>query len=255
MNPGKTGYFYILDRTNGKPLIGIEERPVPQEPRLKTARTQPYPIGDPYVPLCPEHLAGYERGCLFSAFWDKPTLIARNGNTWAPMTFSPKTGLAYLPANIWDFAYRVSVNDVAKRAWSVGNYPTGGQRSGMITAMDPTTNKVVWQKKMKFPVGGGSGLLSTAGGLLFHGGSDGNLIAFDISNGNELWKFQTGAGANAPVSTFEVGGEQYVAIMAGGNFVMLSQQSDLLWAFKVGGTVPEAHPPKEPPLVHPAGAQ
>ena len=255
MNPGKTGFFYILDRTNGKPLIGIEEKPVPQEPRLKTARTQPHPIGDPYVPQCPEHLAGYERGCVFSAFWDKPTLIARNGNTWAPMTFSPKTGLAYLPANIWDFAYRIAVDDKAKRTWTTGNYPTGGQRSGMVTAMDPVTNKVVWQKKMKFPAGGGSGLLSTAGGLLFHGESDGNLVAFDISNGNELWKFQTGAGANAPVSTFEVGGEQYVAIMSGGNYVMLSQQSDLLWAFKLGGTVPEAPPPKEPPLVHPVGAQ
>ena len=43
MHAGKTGFLYILDRTNGKPLIGIEERPVPQEPRMKTAKTQPYP--------------------------------------------------------------------------------------------------------------------------------------------------------------------------------------------------------------------
>src|SRR5438445_2187217 len=69
MNPGKTGYLYILDRTNGKPLIAIEEKPVPQEPRLKTARTQPYPIGDSFVPLCPDPLSNYERGCLFSAYW------------------------------------------------------------------------------------------------------------------------------------------------------------------------------------------
>ena len=43
---GRTGWVYILDRTNGKPLVGIEERPVPQEPLQKTAKTQPYPIGD-----------------------------------------------------------------------------------------------------------------------------------------------------------------------------------------------------------------
>ena len=54
MHAGKTGFLYILDRTNGKPLIGIEERPVPQEPRMKTAETQPFPIGDSFVPTCPE---------------------------------------------------------------------------------------------------------------------------------------------------------------------------------------------------------
>ena len=54
MHAGKTGFLYILDRTDGKPLIGIEEKPVPQEPRLKTARTQPFPIGDRFVPLCAE---------------------------------------------------------------------------------------------------------------------------------------------------------------------------------------------------------
>ena len=54
LHSGKTGLLYILDRTNGKPLIGIEEREVPQEPRIKTAPTQPFPIGDSYVPTCPE---------------------------------------------------------------------------------------------------------------------------------------------------------------------------------------------------------
>jgi glucose dehydrogenase len=65
--------------------------------------------------------------------------------------------------------------------------PKGLLRSGLPTAMDPTTNKVVWQQRTKFPMGGGSGLLSTAGGLLFHGESDGNLVAYDITNGQELW--------------------------------------------------------------------
>src|SRR5437762_13557541 len=63
---GKTGWVYILDRTNGKPLIGIDERPVVQEPRQKTAKTQPYPIGDAVVPQCAEPLEGYEKaGCIF----------------------------------------------------------------------------------------------------------------------------------------------------------------------------------------------
>ena len=54
MHGGKTGMMYILDRTDGAPLVGIEERPVPQEPRQKTAKTQPFPIGDTFVPTCPE---------------------------------------------------------------------------------------------------------------------------------------------------------------------------------------------------------
>src|SRR3989442_3147365 len=101
--------------------------------------------------------------------------------------------------------------------------------------MDPTTNKIVWQKRTRFPMGGGSGLLSTAGGLLFHGESDGNLVAYDINNGEELWKFQTGAGANAPVSTYAVNGEQYVAAMAGGNTLPVSLRGDGLCGVKLGG--------------------
>ncbi len=70
---GRTGWVYILDRTNGKPLIGIEEKPVPQEPRQKTAATQPIPVGDPTVPQCAEQLPGYdEAGCIFDAVLGNP---------------------------------------------------------------------------------------------------------------------------------------------------------------------------------------
>jgi quinohemoprotein ethanol dehydrogenase len=80
---GRTGWVYLLDRSNGKPLIGIEERPVPQEPRQKTAKTQPYPIGDATVPQCAEPMEGYERaGCIFEVFWEEPTLIQPSGMHW-----------------------------------------------------------------------------------------------------------------------------------------------------------------------------
>ena len=264
VHAGKTGFLYILDRTNGKPLIGIDEKPVPQEPRMKTSTTQPFPVGDRFVPLCPEQLLeGFERGCLFTAFWEKPILIfpgTSGGNAWAPMTYSPKTRLVYIPANVLPSAFsakREIWDDATKRLVTVGDSqgfyrPAGVQRSGTLTAMDPTTNKVVWQKKTKFPMGGASGLLSTAGGLLFHGESDGNLVAYDVRNGEELWKFQTGAGANAPVSTYSVNGAQYVAVLSGGNALYMSQRGDLLWAVKLGGTVPAATAPREPPLVQPA---
>jgi glucose dehydrogenase len=128
-------------------------------------------------------------------------------------------------------------------------------RSGTLTAINPATNKIVWQKRTKYPWGTGSGLLSTAAGLLFHGESDGNMAAYDIANGELLWKFQTGSGADAPVATYEVNGEQYIALLAGGSSFQLSQRSDALWAFKIGGTVPQQPAPPEPPLKQPPAPQ
>jgi outer membrane protein assembly factor BamB len=81
---------------------------------------------------------------------------------------------------------------------------------------------------------------------LFHGQSDGLLVARDAGNGEVLWRFQTGAGADAPVATYEVDGEQYVAILAGGNQYLNTQFGDNLWAFKLGGTVPPLPAPRAP---------
>ena len=71
--PSKTGWVYILDRTTGQPLIGIDERPVPQEPRQATAATQPYPRGDAFVPqsidIAPEGYALVNGGKIFTPFW------------------------------------------------------------------------------------------------------------------------------------------------------------------------------------------
>ena len=71
----------------------------------------------------------------------------------------------------------------------------------------------------------------------------------DIKNGEELWEVQTGAGANAPVSTYVANGVQYVAVMAGGNPLFISARGDYLWAFKLGGSIPPPPAPREPPVV------
>ena len=87
---------------------------------------------------------------------------------------------------------------------------------------------------------------------MFHGESDGRLVAWDL-NGNEVWSFQTAPGANAPADTpTEVAGEQYVAILAGGNRgFQMSAPGDSLWAFKIWRDVPPAPAPPEPPTVEP----
>jgi PQQ-dependent dehydrogenase (methanol/ethanol family) len=268
MHAGKTGFLYILDRANGKPLIGIEERPVPQEPRMKTAKTQPFPIGDSFVPTCPEPdsvAPGVKSACIFAAYWDEAVVTTPGtlgGLSWAPMTYSPLTHLIYIPGSIINSGY-----GLRREAWDedghrlqpapgggrgIGYFrPAGEPRAGTLTAIDPTTNKIVWQKRNKYPMGVGSGLLSTAAGLIFHGESDGRIVAYDIVNGSELWSFQTGAGADAPVIAYAVGGQEYVAILSGGNSFQLSQRGDNLWAFKLGGTLPPAPAPAAPPTTQP----
>jgi quinohemoprotein ethanol dehydrogenase len=269
MHAGKTGFLYILDRATGKPLIGIPEKPVRVDARMKTAATQPFPIGDSFVPTCPEPdsvAPGVETGCIFTPYWEKTVVVApgtQGGNAWAPSTFSPKTRLVYVPGAVINSAHNLRHqvwDDRTQRFETIGsgtgfNRPAGEPRAGTLTALDPTTNRIVWQKRMRFPIGTGSGLLSTAGGLLFHGESDGNLVAYDIENGNALWTFQTGAGADAPVATFQVEDQQYVAILAGGNQFQLSARGDRLWVFKLGGRVPPAAAPPEPPRTQPASGR
>jgi alcohol dehydrogenase (cytochrome c) len=91
--------------------------------------------------------------------------------------------------------------------------------------------------------------MTTAGGLLFRGEPDGNFLALDARTGEELWRFQTGFGADAPPMTYEVDGEQFVAIAAGGNQLIGSAYGDAVWAFSLKGQLQALWPPPPPPTV------
>jgi alcohol dehydrogenase (cytochrome c) len=71
----KTGWIYMLDRTNGKPLVGIDEKPVEQDAHVALSPTQPFPRGDALMPQCPQPLAGWVTKCIFAPIYDKPVLI------------------------------------------------------------------------------------------------------------------------------------------------------------------------------------
>src|SRR4029077_4448255 len=95
--------------------------------------------------------------------------------------------------------------------------------------------------------GQGYGAMSTAGGLVFRGKLDGNLVAEDASTGQELWRCQTGWGISAPPMTYEVDGTQYVAVAAGGNRGgATTLDGDAVWAFSLNGTFDEVAAP--PPI-------
>jgi len=260
---GRTGWVYILDRTNGKPLIGVEERPVSQEPRQKTAKTQPFPIGDAIVPQCAEPMpaSGYEKaGCIFEAFWEEPVLIQPSGiggTNWAPMSYNPDTGSFYVPGTIRTSAFARYGDTYKLGLRYVGGTqaaPIGSSMSGTFTAIGGNTNKIVWQNKTPYRVGQGGGSTTTAGGVVFRGDPDGNFLAIDAKTGQELWRFQTGFGADAPPAVYEVNGEEYVAIATGGNQGALSANGDAVWAFSLKGQVGPLWPPPVPQaLAGPAG--
>jgi len=120
--------------------------------------------------------------------------------------------------------------------------------------MDPATNRLVWQKHTDWSLST-NGMLTTAGDVMFIGQPDGYLVAYDIHNGQELWRFQTGAGVHTAPITYKIDGEQYVAVFAGGNSVpYASTPGDNLWAFKLGGKVPPAATPAPPTTRQPITA-
>ena len=245
---GKTGYLYIFDRVTGQPLVGIDNKPVPQEPRQLTSKVQPIPVGDPFVPLCPDArveptlrpVPNYVVGCLFTPFWDKTTLVtpgSAGAATWNAISFNPNTQLVYFGAALINGAW---TNTGKYRP--IGEYRNGGR----IVAMDPATNRMVWQKHTDWSLST-NGMLTTAGNVMFIGQPDGYLVGYDINNGRELWRFQTGAGVHTAPITYMIDGEQYVAVFAGGNSVpYASPTGDNLWAFKLGGKVPQAAIPTPP---------
>jgi quinohemoprotein ethanol dehydrogenase len=104
---GKTGWAYILDRETGEPLIGIDERPVPQEPRQATAATQPFPRGDAIVPqlieVAPQGYTLVNDGRIFTPFvGDTPTLVLPGiwgGANWPPSAYDPDRQLLYVCAS------------------------------------------------------------------------------------------------------------------------------------------------------------
>ena len=136
----KTGWIYILDRTNGQPLIGINETPVEQDYRAITSISQPIPVGDAVMPQCPEPLGSWPTKCIFGAVWDVPTLMMPGGNggpNWSPMSYDPQTGYFYVTAAIRP-ASRIGAGSGKNSP-----PPIGAKYSGTLTAMDSRTNACV----------------------------------------------------------------------------------------------------------------
>jgi alcohol dehydrogenase (cytochrome c) len=246
---GKTGWLYILDRETGAPLIGIEEKPVMQEPRVATAATQPFPVGDALVPqdikVAPEDWELVNEGRIFTPFLEEGRIFSPMAAVnWPPSAYDPLTNYMFVCATDNGNGARIDATQFEAPTFE-GQFLGGGYmgagtiRSGVYTAMDLKTNRIVWQKR--FNDGCRSGSLATAGGLVFMGRNDGRVIALDTRSGERLWEFQTDAPVNSAISTFEYKGEQYFVTYAGGG-LFGGPKGDGVWLFSLKGTMDEVAP-------------
>jgi glucose dehydrogenase len=110
------------------------------------------------------------------------------------MSYNPDTGIFYVPATIRTSAFaRYDTKFVKGKRFDGGTQaaPIGSSMSGTFTAVSGNTNKIAWQKKTPYRIGGG-GSTTTAGGFVLRGDPAGEILAYDAKTGEQLWRFQTG---------------------------------------------------------------
>jgi len=239
----RNGFFYVLDRTNGK-LLGaspfVSQQTWASGVDMKTGR----PIETANRPGDP---GKEDKG---SSVFAAPSFLG--GKNWMPMAYSQSTGLFYVPSNEWGMDIWNEPITYKKGAAFLGAgftiRPLYEDHIGVLRALDPATGKIVWEAKNGAPLWGG--VMSTAGNLVFTGTPEGYLKAFDAKTGAELWKFQTGSGVVGQPVTWEQDGEQYVAVASGwGGAVPLwggevakkvkdITQGGMLWVFKLHTSKP-----------------
>jgi glucose dehydrogenase/plastocyanin len=238
------GHLFMVDRTTGKPLGAVEERPVPQDEYQKTAKTQPYPVGgEAMLPDCDYWKTqplpqGFDLGCFFTAAEvKKPNLLEPvYGMRSTPMAYSPQTRFFYATGNAGLSWFRRSEDPDFYSLGFSGRVPGVSKLGyGVLGAIDTRTGKIAWQQHFTGARPGGA--MTTAGGLVFQNLSNGELQAFDAANGKLLWSFQLGGTAGSPPVAFEQGGQEVIATVAGG----------AVWLFKLGGTLPQRAAPKPQP--------
>jgi quinohemoprotein ethanol dehydrogenase len=246
MQASKNGFFYVVDATSGK-LISAQ----PFIAGVNWASSVDVATGRPNI----NPQARYD--ATGKGFFVVPT--PGGAHSWHPMSFDPQTGLVYIPAMIGNYpmvAQREDDNPMGQKlsismtkGFAMYNEPGAPKRinSGALLAWDPVAQKARWS--VPFDGGRGGGTMSTASGLVFQGNSKNQeFAAYRADTGEKLWSLPTQTGIVAGPVTYEVDGEQFVAVAAGarqsGNYYAPNYSRVL--AFKLGGTA-SLPPPVDPP--------
>jgi quinohemoprotein ethanol dehydrogenase len=212
MQAPKNGFFYVIDRTNGKLISAEKFVPVNWATRIDLDSGRPIEVPEARFASAP--------------FVASPG--SAGAHSWQPMSFSPETGLVYIPAQELPFLYASDQKfEIRPGAWNTGvdllasippNSPEvhaaiKASLKGRLLAWDPVQQKPLWQVEYSGPWNGG--VLSTRGNLVFQGTADGNFDAYDAQNGRLLWSFAAQTGVMAGPISYSLGGRQYVAVVAG----------------------------------------
>jgi quinohemoprotein ethanol dehydrogenase len=261
----KDGYFYVLDRATGEVISA------------KPYTTVTWATGiDPTTGRPLESVsARYEEGRQAAPLAPGPL----GGHSWHSMSYSPQTGLVYIPVQEAGFLYKSEVHFQERNlAFNTAiDFVAGGMPQkpevkkgildsikGHLSAWDPIQQKEIWRVDRSSPVNGG--ILSTAGNLVFEGNAQGDLEAYQADKGKKLWSADAQSGVVAAPISYTVGGDQYLAVMVGwgGVFPLASGEPALksgrlqnisrVLAFKLAGkaslpplpqfTQPELKPPR-----------
>jgi alcohol dehydrogenase (cytochrome c) len=209
VNFARDGYVFFLERTTGK-INFVDAQPYVYQNVFK--RVDPKTGKIEYDP---DHKPTSGKSTEICPMW----LGAKN---WQPAAFSPKTRLIYVPtsANLCStlagqgpMTYRQGMTFMGGR--NTLFIRPGADHVGEVQAWNVDTAKKVWTHNFKDSTNWG-GILATAGGLIFSGGTADRMFrAYDASTGEVLWEFPTQSGIEAPPSTFMVDGRQYVAVLSG----------------------------------------
>ncbi len=206
LHPGRTGFMFVLDRGTGELLSAdkfVDSTNWASGYDLKTGLPDEDPgkhtrLGQVVKDICPSSTGGKE---------------------FVPSAFSPLTGLLYIPAHNTCMSYEgIEANYIAGTPYlgaDVKMYPGPGGFQGELVAWDPVRGKKVWGiREDKLPVM--SGVLATAGNLVFYGTMDGYFRAVDARTGTVLYQFHTGSGiVGDPITYLGADGKQYVVIYSG----------------------------------------
>ena len=199
----RNGYFYVLDRTNGKFITAKSYTQVSWADGIGGD-------GKPKVIANQDPTEDGNRAC--------PGI--GGGHNWTATAYSPQTGLYYFNTTDGCQLYYKTKQEYNEGMWYQGSTTAGfptEPSTGSVIAVDPATGNTKWRWEMvTAPT---SGLLATAGGLVFGGDREGYLMAFDARTGKVVWKFQTGGVIIAPPISYALNGKQYIAVGAGASIV------------------------------------
>lgn len=201
----KLGWFFVNDRTTGRLLMKSEA----------------------FVP---------QKNLFAKATFDGVTLYPGilGGSNWSPAAIDESAQHAFVAAIHAPIKYTLHetpAKDGKEAIRYAASEPANEPRWGLLSSIDLATGKIIWQHKTDQPLVGG--VLVTAGGLVFTGEGNGHFDAFDAKTGQLLWQASNEYGVNAPPITYQIDGEQYIAVAAGGSSIFGYKQGDHLLVYKL----------------------